>query len=214
MGPRDDWFRRTSWTESEQSEFEKRLARARPHGRTQYLRIQAWTLVETGDTELVKAGLVLAERFLVQYPEDLLAAWVHVTCAEAHEKLGEVSMALASYRKAIEAERKLPNVVTNGAIGFSWLVTRRALVSLYSEAESLLLEFPTNNSIIPVHRYRYHAIRAVIAAAKGYASQAREDATLALETASATHSGISRHPTVGLVDPSDELIPRLRAIAL
>jgi hypothetical protein len=151
----------------------------------------------------------------MQYPEDLLASWVQVTCAEAHEKLGEVSMALTSYRKAIDAERRQPNMVANGAIGFGWLVTRHALVSLYSEVEALLVEFPSpTNSIIPVHRYQYHAIRAVIAAAKGYASQAREEAALALEIAAATHSGVSRHPTAGLVDPSDELIPRLRAIAL
>ena len=75
MGPQDDWFRRTSWTDSDQQDFEQRLARARLHKRPQYLRIQAVSLVQTGEPDLIQAAQSLIDRFLREYADDLETAF-------------------------------------------------------------------------------------------------------------------------------------------
>jgi hypothetical protein len=65
-------------------------------------------------------------------------------------------------------------------------------------AERVLDEFATVMPF-PYERYRYHSIRAVVAAQKGHASDAKEEAGLALVAAAATHSGFRYHPNLGLV---------------
>ena len=44
-----EWYRRKSWTKTDEEEFFAKLARARKDGRAQYLKIQAIELVETED---------------------------------------------------------------------------------------------------------------------------------------------------------------------
>src|SRR6476661_5035779 len=105
MGPRHTWFRCTTWNEADRAEFERRLSRARPSGRPQYLRIQALTLIRTRIADLVRVGLSLTDRFLRDYPDDWQAALVYEMRGDAYEMLGEIPAALQSYRDAASVER-------------------------------------------------------------------------------------------------------------
>jgi hypothetical protein len=44
----EDWFRTPGWDDGAREDFERRLARARPHNRPQYLKIRALALREAG----------------------------------------------------------------------------------------------------------------------------------------------------------------------
>jgi hypothetical protein len=203
MGPRDNWFRRTSWTDADQQDFERHLARARPLKRPQYLRIQSVHLVQTGDPALIQVAQSLIERFLRENGDDVEIAFVHELSGQGHEALDEVLPALNCYRQAMAAERRRRNVQSNAWLRFGWLVIRRKLTSLYLEADSVLEEF-AKLMPFPYERYRYHSIRAIVAAHRGYVSKAKEEAGLALAAAAATHSGFRYHPTLGLVNDAGE----------
>lgn len=211
-GSKGDWFRRTSWSEHDQREFERRLQHARVHSRAQYLRIQAVHLAEAGNAELLQASIRLADRMLAEYPDDWQVAWVHELRAECYDRSGDMSRAVQCYRQALEAERRRPDVRSNAWLGFGWLAIRHGLTSRYAEAEALLEEFATEIPF-PNQRYRFHSIRAISAAHKGCSTTAQVEAALALKAAAAMHSGFRYHPTVGLVsDASDEVRPRLAAL--
>ena len=180
----------------------------------QYLRIQALSLVRTGEPDLIRAGQSLTVRFLREYPRDWQVALVHGLRAEAHEALDEILAALNFYRHAMAAERQRPNVQSNAWLEFGWLVVRRNLTSLFSEADSFLDEFATRSLPFPILRYRYHSIRAIVAAHKGFASKAKEEAALALAAAAATHSGFQYHAHLGLVSGAqDEVRQQLQMLA-
>ena len=213
MGPRDDWFRRTSWTDSDRQEFEHRLARARSGSRPQYLRVQAVTLVQTGKLDLILAAQSLIERFLREYPDDWETALVYELRGQAQEAFDDIVAALDSYRRSMAAQRQRPNVQSHAWLRFGWLVVRRRLTGLYSETALVLDEFATLMPF-PWERYRYHSIRAVVAAQEGHVSKAKEEAGLALAAAAATHSGFRYHPNLGLVsDTQDEIRARIEILA-
>ena len=62
---RRDWFRNNIWNDEIAAEFEKRLKRSRPYNRSQYLRVQAYHLRESGCEE---AAIDLFKRLVAEYP--------------------------------------------------------------------------------------------------------------------------------------------------
>ena len=50
----DDWFRSPDWSPDAQADFEARLQRARPHNRTQYLRMKGLALRESGQLDAAR----------------------------------------------------------------------------------------------------------------------------------------------------------------
>lgn len=57
-----DWFRRKSWTNTDEEEFFAGLKRVRNDEHAQYLKIQAIELVETRDNELLDVAEVLLNK--------------------------------------------------------------------------------------------------------------------------------------------------------
>ena len=67
---RYDWYRKTTWTEQDRSEFWLRLNRSRnDFNKAQYLRIQALTLEETGVEANIHASMELLDGRLADYPD-------------------------------------------------------------------------------------------------------------------------------------------------
>jgi hypothetical protein len=65
MTGRHDWYRLTTWSESDRQGFEARLSRSRKANRSQYLSSQAWHLFSVG---LFDESLVLLRRMFNDYP--------------------------------------------------------------------------------------------------------------------------------------------------
>jgi hypothetical protein len=58
-----DWFRKTSWSETDQADFFARLKRSRgASNKAQYLRIQASHLEGVGSPGLLRASLTLLDK--------------------------------------------------------------------------------------------------------------------------------------------------------
>src|SRR5437660_4560561 len=99
-----DWYRRTTWTSGDAGDFEAKLARARG-SRSEYLRIQALTLVETDDPNLAVPALELAQRYLQKNPFGIDRAQIYTTIARALALRDDVAGAVDAYRNAVEAEK-------------------------------------------------------------------------------------------------------------
>jgi hypothetical protein len=100
----------------------------------------------------------------------------------------------------LQRERDFPNVQTNAWLDFGYLVVERQLTDLYDEILQALREFrPDGGLRLPAKEYRYAAIQALLAEARGERLQAREFARQALAEATKDHSGLRYHQAVALV---------------
>ena len=203
----DDWFRNSTWNDEVAGQFEAKLARAR-HQKRQYLRIQASILSKRQP----RVALMLLERYFAFGDDHFDLAQAYVDQANAHLALDEVEAAMASFEKAIERERVFRNLRTTAATEFPYLIAVHDLAARFVQA----LEIRASDESLlrfPVDRFRHHAARALICERTG-AGDAREEAREALRAAAEEHSGLARHPRVGLVSTvHDGAIERLRMLA-
>jgi hypothetical protein len=158
-----DWYRKTSWLTADSEDFERRLARARRENRAQYLRIQAVHLFQTGAKDLIGAAATLATRVTTEYDDDIQTGQAHHLLGQCHEAAGDVSAALAEFRKAVDWERTMPFVQTDAYLDFAWLVARRGAVEHFPEALDFLTRFRARQ-VFPVQRYRYQGALALMPA--------------------------------------------------
>ncbi len=157
--PKRDRYRRETWSEADETDFEARLGRARSWNRAQYLRIQAVHLAETGGRRLIRVALGLLDRMFEEYPDS-------IDIAPAH------------------GQRARANVMTDAWLGFGWLVVEYEMVAFYDEALAVLEEFHEDvESPFPVHAHREHGIRAILAGVSGEPELARREAAIALADA-------------------------------
>lgn len=208
-----DWFRRVTWTDDDRREFDARLGRCRsPQKAAQYLRIQAGHLAQAGHYE---ASVGLLERMLAECPARIQLAQAHAQIADVLAKLGELDGAIREYRAALQAEREFPNVHTNAWLDFGWFAVNRELTGIYDEVLQALVEFRDEECLkFPATEFRYCAVQALIADSRGDRASAAAFARLALREAARIHSGVSRHPRVGLVDSVPQPVQdRLQSLA-
>ncbi|HTQ03841.1 MAG TPA: hypothetical protein VMI54_08280 [Polyangiaceae bacterium] len=203
-----EWFRKTSWTEADRVDFEKRLARSRPASRAQYLRIQAAHLAEAGEHG---AALALLAELLENYDAPIHRAQALLQRAQSCDALDDVAGSLEAYRAALAAERETQNVRTRVGFEFPLFVARRNLQGAFVEALSVL-ESAESQATFTADRFEVAAARSLIAWSRGDADRAKTHAAIALQAAAERHSGLSRHPTVGLVRADPALLERLRAL--
>lgn len=202
----EDWFRNTSWDATIEAAFFKKLARARD--KQQYLKIQASVLASRQPH--------VALRLLEQYfsmGDNLFHAEASRTKAEAHAALGEIDEAVAAFEAALAREESYGKLITNARLDYPYFIAIRGLKRLHDRALALVGAPRGDGLIFPAETYKRNAVRAVILAERGAAGEAREAALIALKAAGETHSGVARHPTVGLVDADDPLRARVEEVA-
>ena len=86
--PKDDWYRRTTWTTEDQHAFAERKRRSRGADRkAQYVRVQAETLFQTGDKELIISALKLLEQSFADYSSSFDYAQSYECAARCCETL-------------------------------------------------------------------------------------------------------------------------------
>ncbi len=208
-----EWFRRTTWTDADREEFNVRLKRSRgAANKAQYLRIQAVHLAEAGHHE---SAIEILDRLFAEFPEKIQLAQAHAQKANSLAKLRQIEAAIQEYRAALQTERDFPNVRTNAWLDFGWLVVEKQLTDFYEEVSRVLQDFREEGGLkFPSIEYRYAAIQALLADARGEKAQAREFAKEALAETAKEHSGLRYHPTVGLVGSERNTFEnRLRALA-
>jgi len=168
-----DWYRRTSWTNEDQEEYFKKLARARSWSRPQYLRIQAVHLVSTEDPKLLDFAEMLIQRLFDTFPEDRLEK------SSALELLGDIyklrkqfDKALEYYKKAIEFEKEFPNILTNAYLEYAALVVKLRKYENFDFAVTIVQE-RIEDSPFPIEKYKAFSIMAIIYSYKGDEERAK-----------------------------------------
>jgi hypothetical protein len=207
-----DWFRKTTWTGTDASDFEVKLKRARATGRPQYVFIQAHALFETADDQLIRAALTLAERAAGDFPRHVHTSAALDLKGQCLERLQDLPGALAAYRLAVDAERSGGCILTDAYLRFAWLVATHELSAHQLEALALLDDLASRPGF-PVQHFRYHAARALISDQSGRRADAVIDARAALDAAAAGRSGFAFHGKLGLVGGlHEDLQVRLRSL--
>lgn len=182
-----DWYRRKTWTKTDEEEFNAKLGRARKDGRAQYLRIQAYELVETKNESLFYPAEILLNKILTEYPEN------NFEKSSTYNQLGEIYKLRNDYDKAIEYfeksldfEKEYSRVTTTSYLEFAETVIRAEKIELYDKVYELLtakinepsLKFTNQNYVI-------YSVMSIISEYKNDFENAKNYAELADKYASA-----------------------------
>jgi hypothetical protein len=193
-----DWFRKSSWTVADEEDFWAHLNRARPNGRAQYLRIQAFYLASTGDPKMRKVATELLDRLISDFPDSIELSSAYAQRASISASEGDSKRAIDDYRAAIVREAKYPNMRSYAWLEFSWLVATNGLSAHYNEVLGVLKDREAD-AMFPVDHFRLNAVRGIIAKDRGQEVEARNFASESLRQSKRVESGFTRHPLVGLV---------------
>ena len=131
---RHDWYRKSSWSDEDQADFFRRLARSRS-GRNQYLLIQAGCLRSAGYAE---PALRLIEQYFTEFPaNDLFHVGGTLQKAQCLEALGRIDEAEEAYLATVAEQRQVPNYITSVYTDFPWFVVRYSRQHLVPDDWSL-----------------------------------------------------------------------------
>lgn len=210
-----DWYRRSTWSEADQADFRKRLNRARPSSRVQYLRIQAHHLAESGLANAAPARLCEG---LSRHADDRLQkAPALLQLAECLAATGRWSEAAHAFRAATQQEADFPGVRVGARVAYAWHVVVCERTDLYDDMLRMLsigTEDGSSASLFPISRDTLNACRAILTAAAGDPVAAKACAREALAAAAATRTELRYHRQLGLVtNPPSSIQERLRALA-
>jgi len=204
-----DWYRRKSWTKTDEQEFFAKLARARKDGRAQYLKIQAIELVETEDKTLLKVAETLLNKMLTEYPDDGFqkGSALH-TLGDIYKLNDNLELAIDFYKQALDFETNYPNVITHAYLDYSELVIKTGKENLFGELEKLLLD-RYSELRFPIEKYKVNSILSIINANKDGREQAEKYADIAEQFATAETSGLKYHKNLGIVKERDIWLDKL-----
>jgi tetratricopeptide (TPR) repeat protein len=201
-----NWYRKTTWSQSDKETFFERLRRSRTNfHKAQYLRIQASHLQSIGTKEMANHSLELLDLMLKEFPEKSELSLAYLQKAECLITLGKIEQAIDEMRNALQSEREFPNVKNSAWLEFGWTIIIYQLSDLYDEVINVLSEFESD-SMFPIDKYRYNAIQAIVENEKGSKKVAERFALSALKAASLSYSGFRYHPKIGLVQNANEKI--------
>lgn len=186
---RNDWYRRTTWTPEDAEEFHARNGRSRGDAnKAQYLRIQADTLLRTGDDDLLGSALELSQLALEKSPGTLSHAPALDCAGRCYERLGESQTAIQYFLDALEYQRQVPGIRTNACFHLGRVVATTRAREFYDVAWEALEDFGA--PIFPWHSYMINGIGACIRADQGDVETARQLAQTALASAAVRESGL------------------------
>ena len=198
-----DWFRRKSWTQTDEEEFFKKLNRARKDGRAQYLKIQAVELVQTEDSTLLKIAEDLLDKMLTEYPDDNFnkGSALH-TLGDIYKLRENYQGAKDYYKQALDFEKVYPKVITQAYLEYAELVVKTGETTSFNEVEQILLE-RQSRLMFPIEKYKVNSLLSIINNHNNRGDEAIRFAELAEQSANAETSGLRYHQSLGIVKDRD-----------
>ena len=148
----DDWFRSPAWGLDDQAEFERRLRRARPTGRGQYLRIKGLALKEAGELAGARA---LWERVL-EDPGYKMERWASLEHLADLAAANDPEHAKALYRQLLAEDPTLNATSQMAEVRFAELLTREGTTESLVKAGELLEAWATHrHSPFPTDHFQH-----------------------------------------------------------
>jgi tetratricopeptide (TPR) repeat protein len=204
-----EWYRRKTWTKTDQDEFFAKLGRARQSGRAQYLKIQAMELAATKDKDLLKVAETLLNKVLTEYPDDNFNKGSALnTLGDIYRQSEKFKEAINYYKQALDFEKVYPNVRTDAYLNYSELVIKSGDTNKYDELENILLE-RHSGLLFPIEKYKVNSILSIINKYKNNQDQADYFADLAEKSANADTSGLRYHKYLGIVKERETWLDKL-----
>lgn len=209
-----EWYRQSTWSPEVCDEFERKLSRSRAQ-KSEYLRIQAFTLAETSSKDFAQPAIDLARRFLELKSEGVGVSQMYATIAKAFNTLGNISAAIDAYKLAVDAEHRWPNVRGYYYIDYAWFAATNKLCHLYEDVTlAITKNMQDSDLIFPVNQYRYFASLALIASDSSDNEKAKLMAKKALAAVSESEGPFRRYSWLGLVKQNtDEILVRIKKLA-
>jgi tetratricopeptide (TPR) repeat protein len=204
----DEWFRSPSWDEDARSAFEKRLRRAKPHNRPQYLRIKALALIEA---DLRGEAILLLRRIVDDYPESFEVRFAHELLGNAWRDAGRLGDAEREYRSVLAVAPDLNGTTGEVHLLLAEVLFERGANETTDEIQALLETAKPHVRLITT-AFRRFVLVARVAERAGDLDVQRSAAVQALDLVGAPPQ-FARHPTVGIVDAKPETIADLRRLA-
>jgi tetratricopeptide (TPR) repeat protein len=200
--PKDDWYRKTTWTHDDANDFFAQLTRSQTDiHRAQYLKIQALTLK---DARQFDAALELVEAAIERFPTREVTQ-LRKLRAECLWALGHREQSLEAYRCAFQAQREQRNVLCNVALTFAESFHDADDGAHRAELLELLREEVTQpESFGPFLEFRYALMFTRLHAGLGQMSAAAKWADRALSAQRAEISGRRNYQPVGSASGIDE----------
>lgn len=204
-----DWYRKKSWTKSDQEDFNTRLKRARKDNQAQYLKIQAIEFLDTGKTELLNVAEQLLNQYFDEHPNDTFnrSASLHLM-GKIYEQRNDFEAAINYFKKAVDFELIHPNIKTQADFDFSDLVVKLEKPEHFELVEQLMNK-RLENSLFPVEKYRGYSILAIISKTKNDQVNFERFKELAEENAIQEYSGLRYHQGLGTVKKRDSWLDKL-----
>jgi tetratricopeptide (TPR) repeat protein len=205
----NEWYRKVTWTKEDRDQFFLKLKKSQKFNRPQYLRIQASTLTDTNNNELLNAALKLLEKYFNEYPDNKFEkSPAFKLKGDIYYKMGKYDTALENYKSAIDFEKTYPQVKTESYLKYSELVIQLNKTDLFEDIETLLLE-RTKELDFPKDKYIKNAILSIIYKHKSNMEKANYYKILAEEAANAEKSDFRWHKKLGLVNNRNKILDKL-----
>lgn len=180
-----DWYRRKTWTKVDEEEYFAKLGRARKNSRAQYLRIQAFELIETKDKNLLIIAERLLNKILTDYPDNTFEiSPTYNQLGEIYKIRGDYENALKYFQKSLDFENGYSNVITTSYLDFAETVIRAEKTELYDKVYSLLIDKENEVGLkFPAQNYIMYSVLSVICEYYGNSEQSKIYAELAEQNA-------------------------------
>ncbi|AEV85452.1 hypothetical protein ACWT_4430 [Actinoplanes sp. SE50] len=203
-----DWYRTTEWHESAQAEFERRLARARPSSRGQYLRIKAVSLAEAG---IVDGARDLYRRVVKVDPDGSSAASATELLGDLERAQGNAAVAEQHYRTLLDRWPTLNGTSRLAELSLAELLTEHGDAHHLAEADRLLIACADRGLAFDDAIFRWNVARARLADRLGDDQSRAAAATTALALVGKGPQ-LPRHPDVGLVRTDEATLRWLKRL--
>lgn len=176
-----DWYRRKTWTKTDEEEYFAKLGRARKDGRAQYLRVQAIELIETKEKNLLLVAETLLNKILTDYPNNRIEkSQTYNSLGEIYKLREEYDTALEYFQKSLDFEKEFSNVITTSYLDFAETVVRAEKTELYAKVYELLTDKLNEETLkFPAQNYIIYSVISVISEYNGDFEKANEFAELA-----------------------------------
>ena len=164
------------------------IGAARKDGRAQYLRIQAYHLVESGDVRLLEAAESLLNKILTDFPDNRVEKSMTLSqLGSIYRIRGNNDRALHYFKQAVDFEKEFPNVISGAGLNFAEIVVEDDRTEFYDEVEGILVaEMEEGGFLFPSERYISVSALSIIYASKSDAVKAKYYAEIAESNAAAT----------------------------
>ena len=212
----DEWYRSSAWADADREQFEKKLRRARPRSRPQYIRLKGLALAGSKKPSERSAAPELLQRVIREHSDDeLQAAMAWADLGGFYEEEGDHELAAQAYRRCLDAEAALSGggLHTGSELALAEVIVDAGWEDRYPEALLLLEEAERAGLTFKVERWRWSIAHARIAARAGKAPEAATYAREALALLDDPSPDFARHPDVGLIKPDRKTVRELRTLA-